>query len=551
YPLLREYKTDDSIKVLQVTNWLRQNAADDEAKRVYTFLKTWQPAYNSLRSDSFTNSELNDTKWLIFRNHAIARLKHVDLTNRTELIYRFNGFLPGGVWTIHLDAPNGESIATIPIQQTKNWTIRCQTLQKCQTPITGYHDLFFTYENPNLKKPDASGVLFDWFYFTHELDGKDKPGYADINKTYWNLLCNDSVATTPVMMDNPSYMHRVSNVFEKGNWLVKGEVVQPDVPHSLNPFPKNAPRNRLGLAEWLTDKQNPLTSRTIVNRLWEQLFGTGIAETLEDLGTQGIEPTNKDLLDYLSYQLMNDYNWSLKSLLKEMVMSATYREDSKITAAALEKDPQDKLLERAPRIRLSAEEIRDQALCISGLLCNKMYGPGVMPWEPAGIWQSPWNDQTWVTSKGDDQYRRAVYTYWKRTAAYPATIMFDGADREVCTARRIRTNTPLQALVTLNDSAYIDIARHFAQRMQQQNVGASVSTLISYGYTCMFYKPIEPAKLAALQQLYNTAYAQYANDPAATCKICGGMSGQTNASTAALIVVANAMLNLDEVVTKN
>ena len=151
-----------------------------------------------------------------------------------------------------------------------------------------------------------------------------------------------------------------------------------------------------------------------------------------------------------------------------MVMSATYREDSKITAAALEKDPQDKLLERAPRIRLSAEQIRDQALCISGLLCNKMYGPGVMPWEPAGIWQSPWNDQTWVTSKGDDQYRRAVYTYWKRTATYPATILFDGADREVCTARRIRTNTPLQALVTLNDSAYIDIARHFAQRMQQQ-----------------------------------------------------------------------------------
>ena len=394
-------------------------------------------------------------------------------------------------------------------------------------------------------------MLFDWFYFTHEFDGKDKPGYADINKTYWNLLCNDSVATTPVMMDNPTYMHRVANVFEKGNWLVKGEVVQPDVPHSLNAFPKNAPRNRLGLAEWLTNKQNPLTSRTIVNRLWEQLFGTGIAETLEDLGTQGIEPTNKDLLDYLSYQLMNDYNWSLKSLLKEMVMSATYREDSKITKEALEKDPQDKLLERAPRIRLSAEEMRDQALCISGLMCTKMYGPSVMPWEPAGIWQSPWNSQTWVTSNGDDQYRRTVYTYWKRTAAYPSTVLLDGADREVCTARRIRTNTPLQALVTLNDSAYLDAARHFAWRMQQQQPNASVAQRISAGYTCMLYKPIEPAKLAALQNLYNTAYMQYKNNAAATCEITGGMSAQTNASTAALIVVANAMLNLDEVITKN
>jgi hypothetical protein len=235
-----------------------------------------------------------------------------------------------------------------------------------------------------------------------------------------------------------------------------------------------------------------------------------------------------------------------------MVMSATYREDSKITKEALEKDPQDKLLERAPRVRLSAEAIRDQALCISGLMCTKMYGPSVMPWEPAGIWQSPWNDQTWVTSKGEDQYRRTVYTYWKRTAAYPATLMFDGADREVCTARRIRTNTPLQALVTLNDSAYIDAARHFAWRMQKQNPGAGVQQMISTGYTWMVYKPIEPAKLAALQHLYNTAYAQYKNDAAATCEMAGGMSNEhTNAETAALIVVANAMLNLDEVVTKN
>ncbi|MEP6683215.1 MAG: DUF1553 domain-containing protein, partial [Parafilimonas sp.] len=281
------------------------------------------------------------------------------------------------------------------------------------------------------------------------------------------------------------------------------------------------------------------------------MFGTGLVETLEDLGTQGAEPTNKDLLDYLSYQLMNDYNWSLKSTLKEIVMSATYREDSKIIKEDLDKDPYDKFLERAPRVRLSAEQIRDQALCISGLMCNKMYGPSVMPWEPAGIWQSPWNDQTWVTSKGEDQYRRTLYTFWKRTAAYPSTLMFDGADREVCTARRIRTNTPLQALVTLNDSVYIDAARHLAWRMQKQQPNASVAQMISTGYTWMVYKPIEPAKLTALQNLYNTAYMQYKNDAAATCAMVGGMNEQTNASTAALIVVANAMLNLDEVITRN
>ena len=547
YPLLRQYKTDDSLKVIEVINWLKHNTSTEEAKRAYLFLKTWQPAINSLTADSFVNSELNDTKWLIFRNNASARFKHVDLTNKTELIYRYIGMVEGGTWSIHLDHPNGTILKAILLNKAGGWTIL-----KVDIPSsTGYHDLFFTYTNPNLKHPDESGAMFDWFYFTHELDGKNKPGYADINKTYWNLLRNDSVATTPVMEDNPSDMHRASYVFEKGNWLVKGEAVQPDVPQSLNAFPKNAPRNRLGLAMWLTDKKNPLTSRTIINRLWEQMFGTGLVETLEDLGTQGAEPGNKDLLDYLSYQLMNDYNWSLKSTLKEIVMSATYREDSKITKEQLDKDPYNKLYARATRVRLSAEQVRDQTLCISGLICNKMYGPSVMPWQPSGIWQSPWNSMDWVTSKGGDQYRRSVYTYWKRTAAYPSTLMFDGADREVCTARRIRTNTPLQALVTLNDSAYIDAARHFAERMQSATPNATIEQQINNGYELMMYKPIEKVKLQAFENLYNTAYAQYKNDAAKTCEMIGGMTANTNAQTAALIVVANAMLNLDEVITRN
>ncbi|HEX5151288.1 MAG TPA: DUF1553 domain-containing protein [Parafilimonas sp.] len=549
YPLLREYKTDDSLRLIQLVSWLKENTSVDEAKRVYTFLKTWQPAINSLTADSFVNSELNDTKWLIFRNHAIARLKHVGLTGKTELIYRYSGFLNGGIWTIHLDKPDGEILKTIPVNKTTRfWTITSVDIP----PTNGYHDLYFTYTNPNLKKPDDNGALFDWFYFTHPLEGKDKPGFAEIEKTFWSLMRNDSVATTPVMMDNPTDMHRVSNVFEKGNWLVKGAVVQADVPHMLNAFPKNAPHNRLGLAMWLTSKQNPLTSRTIVNRLWEQLFGTGIAETLEDLGTQGIEPTHRELLDYLSWQLMNDYNWSLKSLIKEMVMSATYRQSAVVSNDALEKDPNNKLYARAPRIRLTAEEVRDQALCISGLISNKMYGPGVMPWQPPGIWQSPWNSKEWVKSDGEDQYRRAVYTYWKRTASYPSMVMFDGADREVCTARRIRTNTPLQALVTLNDSVYVEAARHFAFRMQQQTPGNNVPLLISKGYEDMMYKPIEKTKLSALENLYNTAYTQFKNDAAKTCEMVGGMNTEnTSPETAALVVVANAMLNLDEVVTKN
>ena len=152
------------------------------------------------------------------------------------------------------------------------------------------------------------------------------------------------------------------------------------MPHALVAFPENAPANRLGLAKWLTDERNPLTARTMVNRLWEQLFGSGIVETLEDMGTQGAEPTHKELLDYLSYKFMNEYKWSLKKLLKEMVLSATYRQDSKLTKEGLEKDPSNKYYGRGSRVRLSAEQIRDQALALSGALSEKMYGPSVMPW---------------------------------------------------------------------------------------------------------------------------------------------------------------------------
>lgn len=463
YPLLREYKSEDSAKLRQLKNWFYRNGYKQKAREIYTFLKTWQPAINSLTADSFVNSELMDTKWLIFRNHAIARLKKVDLEQKSELLYRYSAFVTGGLWTIHLDKPAGPVLKTIKVEKTKDLTISSVSFPM----VSGVHDLYLTYENPNLTIPDASAMVFDWFYFTEPLPGGDKEGYAVVKKDFWQLL-NAQVGTTPVMMDNPGDMHRTTNIFEKGNWLVKGEIVEPDIPGSLNPFPNKAPRNRLGMAMWLTSKQNPLTARTMVNRVWEQLFGTGMVETLEDMGTQGASPTHKELLDFLSWNFMNDHQWSVKKLIKEIVMSATYRQDAKLTKELIEKDPYNKFYARGSRVRLSAEQVRDQALAISGLLSKKMFGPSVMPWQPTGIWLSPWNGQYWINSKGEDQYRRAVYTYWKRTAPYPSMISFDGAAREVCSSRRIRTNTPLQALVTLNDSVYLEASRNFAYRMLQK-----------------------------------------------------------------------------------
>jgi hypothetical protein len=345
-------------------------------------------------------------------------------------------------------------------------------------------------------------------------------------------------------------MHRASYVFERGNWLTKGEMVEPDVPKSLNPFPAKAPRNRLGLAMWLTSKQNPLTARTMVNRIWEQIFGTGLAETLEDLGSQGIAPTHPELLDWLSFRFMNDDNWSVKKLIRKVVLSATYQQDSRVTKELLEKDPNNKFYARGSRVRLSAEQVRDQALCISGLMSNKLYGPSVFPYQPKGIWLSPWNGAEWKQSQGEDQYRRAVYTYWKRSAAYPSMLTFDGVSREVCTVRRIRTNTPLQALAALNDSVFVDIARHFAQRIRT-TAGADVSKQISTGYALATNHEIDEKRLKALQNLYNTAFSRFRNNPEKRFKINGNTRLANETETAALTVVANAILNLDEVVMKN
>ena len=550
YPLLRHYNDTLRQELFKVVDWVEKDSSPEKAKEVATFLKTWQPVYNTSLCDSFINSALGDPTWIEFRDNAVCRMKNVDLGNHKTLIFRYESFFEGGVWKIHLDKPDGEVIATVPLPKTKNRGWEWKIEQAAVKPVSGIHDLYFTYTNPNLKKSIQTGSKIDWLTFTDPLPGKEKIGYREIENTFWKLL-RANVPTTPVMIENPSYMRRASHVFERGNWMVKGEKVEPGVPKSLNPFPADAPPNRMGLAMWLTSKQNPLTARAMVNRVWAQLFGTGLAETLEDMGSQGIPPTHPELLDWLSYQFMHEYNWSLKKLIRTMVLSATYQQDSKIPNALLEKDPNNKFYARASRVRLSAEQIRDQALCISGKLNDEMYGPSVYPYQPKGLWLSPYNGRDWVTSKGEAQYRRSVYTYWKRSAPYPSMITFDGVSRDVCTSRRVRTNTPLQALTILNDSAYIDLARHFAYRMQKE-AGNEVKDQLSKGYQLATYHPVDENSLNALLELYTISYKRFQSDAEKARMLLGGKSnGRDDAKTAALVVVANAMMNLDEVVTRN
>ncbi|MDX2046069.1 MAG: DUF1553 domain-containing protein [Chitinophagaceae bacterium] len=547
YPLFHEYKKEDSTKFENLKDWLKNNAPEERANEIITFLKTWQPAVNSLVADSFVNAELADTKWLIMRNNSACRLPPVDLSQKNILFLRYMSWPKDGKLTIRLDSAKGNVLTSINIPRTKG---QWKFIEAELAPANGLRQLHFEYASKELKKQEDDGVMFDWFYFTQSFPGKGIKGYDSAYKYYYDLINTSKVEVTSVMMENPQWLQRTTHVFERGNWLVKGKQVYPDVPHSLNPLPQNAPRNRLGLAKWLTSKENPLTARTMVNRLWEQLFGTGLAETLEDMGTQGIPPTHPELLDHLSWKFMNDYKWSIKKLLKEIVMSATYRQDSKVTPEHLQKDASNSFYARMTRVRLSAEQLRDQALVVSGAINYKMYGPGVMPYQPQGIWVSPYSNRKWEISTGGDQYRRAIYTFWKRTSPYPSMITFDGVAREVCTARRIRTNTPLQALVTLNDSAYLNASRYFAYRIKKE-AGNDVKKQISKGYELAVGKSINAEKYSILEKLYREALEKFRKDKDKTCEMIGIQNEHNNPETAALVVVTNAIFNLDEFITKN
>lgn len=548
FPVLKLYNDTLRQQVEKLTQWVKENSNEENADAINLFLRTAQPAVYGSSTDSVKNGYVDGNNGpLALHNHGSFRLKKMDLNGNNQVIFKYWAIKPGATVIAHLDSPNGPVIG-------KSNTLAGDKAQIASFDITTdnkVHDVYIVYENRLATDPKKDQIYFEWIAITKDLPGKGTAAYETNKKIYWQLLTRPQKGV-PVMVENPASLHRKTFVFEKGNRFTPGKEVYPRVPASLAAaMPKDAPANRLGMAMWLTDKRHPLVSRTIVNRFWEQLFGTGIVETLEDMGTQGTLPVNQPLLDHYAWKMMNDYNWSMKKLLKEFVMSATYRQDSKLRDDLKEKDPNNRYYARFPRMRLQAEQVRDQALCISRTISNKMYGPGVMPWQPEGIWSNPYNAESWVTSKGEDQYRRSVYTFVKRTAGYPSMITFDGSQRIVCTPRRIRTNTPLQSLVTLNDSVYVDLAGHFSRRMSKEG-GNDVRSEISKGYEMMLFKKIPPQTLEVFVNLYNQALADYKKDDSAAVAFSKATDKNDNtAKDAALKLVANAMLNIDEVITKN
>ncbi|MCB9921889.1 MAG: DUF1549 domain-containing protein [Planctomycetaceae bacterium] len=367
---------------------------------------------------------------------------------------------------------------------------------------------------------------------------------------------DEQIPKTPIMRDLSPNRQRKTFVHVRGNFLEPGEEVSCGVPKAFGPLPDAAPQTRLGVAQWLIHPENPLTARVAVNRVWARIFGLGIVETEEDFGSQGIPPSHPQLLDWLAIEFRDSLGWSMKQLCKTIVMSATYRQSSSIEIEKQEADPRNQWLSRGPRFRLPAETVRDQALAAAGLLSPKMLGPSVMPPQPAGIWQTTYSKLHWTTSNGEDRYRRGVYTFLRRTSPYPSMLMFDAGSREVCLIRRVRTNTPLQALVTLNDPVYIEAAGGLAMRALREADKADVASRAARAFRLVLIRPPVDPEVARLAGLFEAALTDMTDDPSAVESLLESANVVATADTnkpelAAWIIVANALLNLDETVMRS
>ncbi len=381
--------------------------------------------------------------------------------------------------------------------------------------------------------------------------------------------------TVPVMRQLPETKHRKSHVHLRGSYLSPGNEVNEGVPAAFHPLPSPATDSdsfnpdhshpdgfkpdRMTLARWLIDEENPLTARVIANRHWEQIFGIGLVETSEEFGSQGELPSHPKLLDYLAVEL-RDGGWDLKQLLRLLVTSATYRQSSAADPELLQIDPANRLCARGPRFRASAEVVRDNALFVSGLLSDKMFGPPVRPIQPdLGLKAAFGSATDWKTSEGEDRYRRGIYTMWRRSSPYPSMAQFDAPNREVCTVRRIRTNTPLQALVTLNDPVYIEAAQALARRV------VATSPAIPERIEFLFHQTLlrdasksEIGRLTRLADELTTYYLDHSDDAVqmATDPLGPLPENESNGNTDAVAematwtVLCNVVLNLDEMLMK-
>jgi hypothetical protein len=548
-PKLYTFTPDKELEVKRLMNWIKQSgpsvpavtsSAAGLSDQRRDLLNT--AGYRRVEAEDFDSTsrhiELWDNQTSIMQTTegAFCAYEDVDLTGVTSVNYRYTSSFSSFI-ELHLDRPDGPLISRTKVPATQagdpgawySWKT-FSAFQARVKPVSGRHTLFVTFHKDKEFRSDL--LHLDWIDL--HVDKAPIVHNAALRDSVYKLAAIPAIST-PVILERPTHKARQTHVFIRGNWLTKGKAVQPELPNSLYKGPASNVKNRLDMARWLVSRDNPLTARVMVNRFWEQLFGYGLVETLEDFGTMGAKPTHPELLDWLAVRFQDEHKWSVKKLIRDLVLSATYQQSAIVPPELNQKDPRNLLLARGPRVRLSAEQIRDQALAVSGLLNPTLYGPSVRPFNPTnGAWQQ---------EKPENRHRRAIYTFWQRTNPYPSMVTFDSPQRNLCVSRRVRTNTPLQALTTLNDTVYIEAAQSLAKYMDAR--GQTLSQKITAGYEkVMFKKPLS-AKLDLLQQLYVQAKQQRRHRT--NVRLAGY---QPETDLAALTLVANALLNLDETLTK-
>jgi hypothetical protein len=372
---------------------------------------------------------------------------------------------------------------------------------------------------------------------------------GDLRRQRQQML--DGFSTVMVMQERPGL--RDTHLLIRGAYDRPGPKVSPGVPAVLPPLAPGVPNNRLGLARWLVDPANPLPARVTVNRFWQTFFGTGIVKTVEDFGSQGEWPTHPALLDWLATEFIQS-GWDVKKIVRTIVTSAAYRQSAKVTPELVQRDPENRLLARGPRMRLPAEMVRDQALAVSGLLVEKTGGPSVKPYQPAGLWKELAGGEDYQQDHGENLYRRSLYTFWKRAVAPPSMMLFDSAGREACTVRETRTNTPLQALTLMNDVTYLEASRKLAERMMTEG-GGTPESRVAYAFRLVTARrPAEDESRVLLASYHRSRDKFQTSRESAMRFLSQGESPRNEkldaANLAAYASVASLILNLDETITK-
>jgi hypothetical protein len=557
-PKFYHFDTADAARVKALISWINQQVKSQDRVDTTGFLfqqraqLLYQLGQRVVEAEDFDQAsplieliwpdldmlwQVQDSSWI--------RFDQVDLTSIVQIGFKAATILDfAGSVSVHLDDPTNESIGEVRITRTGHWEgwqgskpdrpDLFKEFKATISPVEGVHDVYFRFWI-------GDTFIQHLFYLDqivyHEKHPK-KQQYGKLLEQKLVELAQIPTSTTPIIQELPAAKARKTYLYERGSWLTPGAEMAKALPAIFVDSEQLLEADRLQFARWLVSSENPLTARVAVNRFWAQIFGNGLVTTMEEFGSQGALPSHPELLDWLAVYFSRDLGWSMKKLVKLIVTSATYRQASQSDSLKQELDPSNQLLSHGTRTRLSAEQIRDQILAVSGLLETKVGGPSIILPE---LNISPAKIPRWAEVFDDSTFRRTLYTFWRRTDPFPSMMTFDSPDRTICMSNRVRTNTPLQALNLLNDETYFKASQRIASTLINER--NEVDDQISLGYRMVMGREITPDKRKLLKELYHDSLEHLQH----TSK---GNGNTRKDNLAALTMVANALLNLDEFVVK-